>query len=213
MKPPPLDPTIRDTLAQRLLAALQDSQPGSLAELRGSLAAGTSDAYSDIDLLWEIPDDSFSRVVESIPALLGKVHPITSLRFDPVFRQSSTHRLVFVQFENLPLFWRLDLEIFAQSAQRDPDAGRQEPPLPDPDWSPTHSALMNAIAAIKAVLRGRQEQARELLARAYARVGLPAPDGNTPDLVRDLCGQVARLDPAQAGLARQIKELCDQVFG
>jgi hypothetical protein len=199
-------------MAQRLLTALQDSQPGSLAELRGSLAAGTADAYSDIDLLWEVPDDSFSSVVESIPEVLGSVQPIASLRFDPAFRHSSTHRLVFVQFENLPLFWRLDLEVFAQSAQRNPVAGHQDPPPFDSDWSPTHSALMNAIAAVKALLRGREAEARGLLMRGYERGGWSAPEKNSPELIMDLCEQVARLDPAQAGLAQQVLALHRQVF-
>ena len=213
MKQLPLDTTIRDTLAQHLLAALQDSQPGSLTQLRGSLAAGTADAYSDIDILWEVPDESFQPCVHSLVGTLGHVRPVASLRSDPAFRQSSRHRLIFIQFNDLPLFWRLDLEIFARSIHRDPEYDHQNSPAFDPDWSPTHSALMNAVAGIKALLRDRDAEALGLLLRAYERVDLLAPEVETHEMVVDLCEQVARLDPAQAGLAQQIKDLHRMVFG
>ena len=213
MKMPTLDTAIRDSLAQRLLAALQAAQPGSIAQLRGSLAAGTADAYSDIDLLWEVPDESFQTCMESLAGTLAGVYPVASLRSDPAFRQSSRHRLVFIQFEGMPLFWRVDLEVFAFSIHRDPEFDRQDTIEMDPDWSPTHSALMNAIAAIKALLRGREAEARGLLARGFERIGVPAPEGNSPQQVTDLCQQVARLDPRQALLAQQVLDLHRQVFG
>ena len=51
-----LRPQRRHLLTGKLLAALQGWVPGSRAQLRGSLGAGTADEYSDIDICWVVPD-------------------------------------------------------------------------------------------------------------------------------------------------------------
>ena len=46
---------------------------------------------------------------------LSRVRPLTSLRLDPAFQKSDRRRLIFVQFERVPLFWRVDIDLFAAS--------------------------------------------------------------------------------------------------
>lgn len=195
MNPRPLDPTLRDGLAQSIFDALTQAVPGSSALLRGSLAEGRANAYSDIDVLWEVPDDLFPDCIERIAGFIGAVHPLESLRSSPDFQYSDRRRLLFVQFANLPLFWRLDLDLFAQSVSRDPAYDVDNPDARGGDWSATHSALMNATAALKALLRDRPETAAELLGRGFARVGLAPPSGSPPEIILDLCSRIVKLTP------------------
>lgn len=207
-----LDPSIRAALAERVIAVLSAAVPGSTALLRGSLAEGNADPYSDIDVLWEIPDELFQASVERISVLLASVHPMESLRSDPDFQNSAKRRLLFVQFAGIPLFWRLDIDIFAMSIHRDPgydlhnEAARREV------WSPTHSALMNSIAAMKAVLRGQEQAAQQLLLRGFERVRLEHRPGSPSELILTMCENIARMDPAKRELAQQIMELHRQIF-
>ncbi|MDV9199138.1 nucleotidyltransferase domain-containing protein, partial [Streptomyces sp. Wh19] len=138
-----LDPARRAAFAQKLLRALAAYCPGSRAELRGSLALGTADAYSDIDIAWTVPDDRFDACLDAVPEVLGAVVPLDSLRTDPDSQNSRERRLLFAAFRGLPLFWRVDLEV-AWSADPEvasaPVAGRPGPDRGDPaahgdDWS------------------------------------------------------------------------------
>jgi hypothetical protein len=75
----------RDSLAERILRSLSAVVPGSVALLRGSLAEGRADIYSDIDVLWEVSDAHFKSAIEQVNGLLMAVHPIESWRSDPDF--------------------------------------------------------------------------------------------------------------------------------
>ena len=207
-----LDADIRMSLAHCILATLEDAMPGSLALLRGSLAKGSADAYSDIDILWEVPDELFQIAIEGIAAILAKASKVESLRFDPNFQNSDKHRLIFVQFEDMPLFWRVDIDIFARSIQRNPEYDVHNVSARGNDWSSTHSALMNVIAALKALLRGKQEQARQFLVRGFERVGLTTPAGTPQELIIELTTRIAEMDPAKTELTHKIRELHQQVF-
>lgn len=212
MKQLSLDANIRMSLAQRILAALENAVPGSQAVLRGSLAEGSADAYSDIDVLWEVPDESFQTAKDSIVAVLAKVHRVESLRSDPLFQNSDKRRQIFVQFEAVPLFWRVDIDIFARSIQRDFEYDLHNVGARGDDWSSTHSALMNVIAAMKALLRGKEEMARQLLVRGFERVGLAAPTGTLQELISELNSRIAEMDSTKTELTQRIKELHQQVF-
>lgn len=210
-----LDVGPRAALARDLLAALEAAEPGSRALPRGSLAAGRGDPYSDIDLLWEVPDGAFARCVEppTLAATLARVGPVESLRFDPDFRRSAKRRLAFVRFAGLPLFWRLDLDIMARSVGRDEGYDRDNPAARDPaDWSGTESALANAVAAVKAHLRRDDGEARRLLVRAYERIDLTVPDRLLPQLILHLVEEAQRMDPAVAGFAGRIARLVGEAF-
>jgi hypothetical protein len=101
------------------MKALENSCPGSRAELRGSLASGQVDRYSDIDLRWIVSDDAFARAVAAVASPLRSVGPLDSLRLDPRFRRSRKRRLIFVRYADVSLFWRIDLDVFAASVAGD----------------------------------------------------------------------------------------------
>jgi predicted nucleotidyltransferase len=205
------DPHIRQRLAQRLLEVLCIAVPGSRALLRGSLGRGAADQYSDIDIFWEVPDEHFSQALGELPALLAEVHPLESLRFAPEYPKSDRRRLIFIQFKDLPLFWRLDLDIFAASLNGDTQYDSGNPAVRGDDWSPTHSALMNAIAALKALRRGKKRHAQQLLQRAFERVGLSLPAGAPQSQIRDLCDHIGQSDPTVAVLADRILDLAAEI--
>lgn len=207
-----LDTEIRASLARRILASLESAVPESTARLRGSLAEGRADQYSDIDVCWEVPDELFQASVEQLPKILSEVHPVESLRSNPAFQNSDRRRLIFVQFESLPLFWRVDVDIFAQSIHRDREYDVHNELAKGDDWSLTHSALMNAIGAVKALLRNEEEEAKQLLIRAFERVGLAVPEATSQELILKLTGSVAEMDPTKTGLARKIEELHREAF-
>src|SRR5918995_1038279 len=130
----------RARLVADLFEQLAAAIPGSTV-LRGSLAEGRADPYSDIDLLWDIPDASFNAALAELPVTLERVRPVTSLRFDPDFQHSAKRRLAFVRFAGVPLFWRVDLDVFARSIDRDPNYDRDNPTARSAAWSFTESSL------------------------------------------------------------------------
>ncbi|MFF1346270.1 hypothetical protein ACFVZJ_09745 [Streptomyces sp. NPDC058322] len=217
-----LDPARRAAFAQELLRALAAYCPGSRAELRGSLALGTADAYSDIDIAWTVPDDRFDACLDAVPEVLGAVVPLESLRTDPDSRNSRERRLLFAAFRGLPLFWRVDLEIALSAdpeaawrvdpeAASAPGAGRPGPDRGDPaahgdDWSRPASALANAVAATKAVLRGQPRNARGLLERGFRRID--APD----DVSGRWCADIRRLAETAARREPDLRPLADRVL-
>ncbi|MEW1688037.1 hypothetical protein ACIQOF_05815 [Streptomyces sp. NPDC091265] len=206
--PGDLDPARRAALAQELLRALRAHCPGSRAEPRGSLARGTADAYSDIDLTWIVPDSRFDDCVAAVPAVLGAVREVASVRVDPDLQNSRKRRLLFADFDGLPLFWRLDLEIVALSAADLPGYDQGNPAARGEDWSRPASALANAVAAVKAVLRGQPQVARGLLERGFARIGaLDEVTGDWADDITRLAEVAAAREPALGPLADRVRWL------
>jgi len=151
-----LETNERARLVADLLTELVAAVPGSAVLLRGSLAEGCADPYSDIDLLWDVPDADFNAAIVQLPVTLERVRSVASLRFDPDFQQSAKRRLVFIRFDSVPLFWRVDLDVFARSVGRDPDFDRDNSSARGTAWSLTESSLANAVAAIKAQRRAKQ---------------------------------------------------------
>ena len=172
-----LDITLRDALVQELLRCLRQAEPTSQVALRSSLAEGRADAYSDIDLWWEVPDSSFSSLDRRLPELLSGIRPIEGLFSEPDFQKSDRRRMYFVHFEGVPLFWRVDMEVFAASLRGDRTYDLNNPAARGEDWSLAHSALINVVTMIKILLRGRAEQVGLLIRHEFQRVGLPFPDG------------------------------------
>jgi predicted nucleotidyltransferase len=201
----------RARLVADLLSELAAAVPGSAALLRGSLAEGRADIYSDIDLLWDVPDAAFDATIAELPAILERVRQVASLRFDPDFQHSAKRRLAFVRFTGVPLFWRVDLDVFARSAGRDPAYGRDSPSARGTTVSLAESSLANAIAAIKAQRRGREKEATNLLARAEARVGVASPAVDPKSRIDLLLDAVAVKDPTVASLAADIRHLVKEM--
>jgi len=207
-----LDPELRLCLASAVMSCLEGAAPGSTATLRGSLAHGRADEYSDIDICWEVPDELFPACLDGLGDHLAAVRAVASLRSAPELQNSRKHRLIFVQFAGLPLFWRVDIEVFAHSIQRDSSYDLDNELARGGDWSRTHSALMNAIAAIKAILRGEDAEALDLLRRAFERIGEMVPEATPQDQIVQLARHIASIDLAQADLAREIQGLCCQTL-
>ncbi|KDN81953.1 hypothetical protein [Kitasatospora cheerisanensis] len=202
----------RDALAAAVRTALERCCDGSSTDLLGSLAAGTADRFSDIDLRWVVPDAAFPSCLAAGTAALAAVRPVEQVRSDPDFLHSDRRRLLFVRFSGVPLFWRLDLDVRAASVADDPgyDAENPDARADDTEWSRPASALANAVAAVKALARRRPATAHGLIARAFARLGLPHRTTGDPyaDL-RRLTAAATRQDPTLAALAARITALAD----
>ncbi|WP_216858050.1 hypothetical protein [Actinomadura verrucosospora] len=196
----------RDRLAARVRAALEGGCDGSRTALLGSLAAGTADVYSDIDVEWIVPDARFDSSLESLRAVLNEVQPVADVRFDPDFLHSDRRRLVFVRFRGVPLFWRLDLSVRASSVDESYDQDEPRARAQDGEWSRPASALANAIGAVKAVARRRPDDARGLIDRGFARIG--SPDRATGAWIDD----VARLARAAAAREPRLGDLADETI-
>jgi len=208
MKQLELDTNIRAALAQRILLALEKAAPGSTAQLRGSLADERADAYSDIDVLWVIPDELFQSSVDGIAAILANVHGIESLRPAPEFQNSDRRRLISVQFADMPLSWRADIDVFAWSVHQDLAYDLYNESAKGNKWSLTHNVLMNVIAAVKALLRQEGKIAQQLLMRGFERVGLVMPERSSQELILELVRSIAEMDSTQVALTQRITELC-----
>jgi len=207
-----LDIAARANLADRILSRLAEAAPESEALLRGSLAEARADRYSDIDVLWEIPDACFQSCVDNISEILSRVQPIESVRSDPDFQNSRKRRLLFIRFEAVPLFWGLNLEVFAKSIQNDKSYDVNNPDARGSEGSLSESVLANVVATVKAHLRRDDEEAQSLLMRAYQRVGLPIPEYELKWLILRLINSVRIIDAKANVLARKVENLVVEVF-
>ncbi|MFF9347035.1 hypothetical protein [Streptomyces sp. NPDC014734] len=206
----------REDLADAVRAVLERGCPGSRATLLGSLATGKADAYSDIDIEWVVPDDRFAACLAQVGALLRLVHPVAEVRVDPDFLRSDRRRLLFVRFEQVPLFWRLDLSVRARSVadETDYDEGNPAARAHEGEWSRPASALANAIGAVKAAARHRNGDAHGLVDRGFARIGeADSATGAWTDDIKRLARAAARREPRLATLAQRVAALADEHLG
>jgi predicted nucleotidyltransferase len=182
--------------------------------LRGSLATGTSDPYSDIDLCWVVDDETFTAAASAAAGLGLRLPSVQAVRIDPGLARSDRRRLVFVRLDRVPLFWRVDLDVRARSVAADDSYDDGNPAARDATgWSPAASAIENAIAAIKSGVRGRADVTSGLLSRGYERIGLaPDPDAGRAELVTRLAESCARLEPRLAGLASEVREAAEALL-
>lgn len=207
-----MDEGSRAELAKTILEALERGVPGSTALLRGSLAEGRADRYSDIDVLWEVPDDRFPDAIARAGDILSAVAAIESRRSDPAFQRSEKRRLFYLRFEEVPLFWRLDLDVFGRSVGRDDAYDRTNAGARGSVWSRTESALMNVVAAIKAHHRGDDPTAVELLRRGYERVGMEPRHERFGYQLLDLTAGIREMDPGVVPLVERIMPLISDAF-
>ncbi|MFJ1998507.1 hypothetical protein [Streptomyces asiaticus] len=137
-------------------------------------------------------------------------------RSDPDFHRSDRRRLLFVRFAGVPLFWRLDLDIRTASIADDPHYDAENPAARarDDEWSRPASALANAVGAVKAAARKRDDEACGLLDRGFARIGEDdRATGDWADDVTRLAHAAALRDSALTGLAAQVTELAARHLG
>jgi hypothetical protein len=201
-----LTPSRRAGVVEQLLSNLNTTAPTAKVALRGSLADDRADRFSDIDLVVTIDGAEFERCLLAVPAAIEQVRPIRLLRVDPETVVSPTARLIYVLFHGLPLFWRLDLEVSATSPHA--TAALSEVP-----WSLAASAVMNAIAAVKALVRGDAATAAGLLDRGFSRIGVPAGDLPPPALVLALLDACTRREPSLEDIAIEARDLCMTLLG
>jgi predicted nucleotidyltransferase len=197
----------RRVAVSELMGALSRACPGSDVHLRGSLATEDADPYSDIDLIWIVPDERFEAAVERTSDALAEVGPVLLQRSDPKLQLSTKRRLLFVNFEQLPLFWRVDIDVRARSIAEDDRFDDGNPGARGDQWSLPASALANAVGAVKAVRRNQPGEARGLLERAYERLRLGSPPANWQDAVIDLARQASAREPQLASLSERVEHL------
>lgn len=205
------DTQTRSILVSKLLVHLEHAVSGSRASLRGSLAENRADIYSDIDILWEVPDDEFSACLIMLEKILDEVEAVESMRSDPDYYYSTKRRLIFVRFTNMPVFWRLDLAIFAVSLKGDQSFDENNPSVRGgwENWSLPESALMNVIAAIKAIKRGQPSMGQELLNRAYSRLSLKICQTGFTEQIYNLLDLVKKLEPDLEMLTQKVRDLTE----
>jgi hypothetical protein len=209
-----LRPERRDKLAGKLLAALQGWVPGSVAQLRGSLGASTADDYSDIGVCWVVPDRDFTEAADTVGAALSQCTAVLAFRTDPEFARSARWRVVFARLHGMPLFWRVDIDIRADSVAGDDlhDAGNPEA-RSDTGWSAPASAIENAVAAIKAAARGQADAADGLLRRGFERIGHDAgPTVDLADAITSLADACAVQEPRLARMAAEVRHVAGHLL-
>lgn len=192
-------------LAEQVMIALRGAIAGSEAELRGSLASGMADEFSDIDLLWSVPTATFGQALGAVSAALASVAPLLSLRTDPEFVTLPGKRLIFARLHGYPVWWRIDLEVVPQGGLPEPGGAASEPAATT-EWDPYESALLNALAAIKTSRRGEPSAAAGLIRRAADRIGRPGFTGTLGDQVIALADAIVEKRPHLRGFAQQIVE-------
>jgi hypothetical protein len=175
----------------QLRRALHAAQPGSVASVRGSLAEGTADAWSDIDLAWRVSDGD--DALRALPHALKSAGQVESLRLDPEL--DPDRRLVFARFRNWSLFQRVDLDVVGSFHGARPPWDR--------GWSRAESALMNAVAALRASHR-QGGDIDGLVRRGLERVGASDPGGALTDRLSVLIDAAIDADPTQTGLAQRV---------
>ncbi len=132
---------------------------------RGSLAEGTHDEYSDVDLLARISSELNRRFFYTLEEELTGLYGPALVRYDPEHKDNLDSQHVRFSFYELPIFWRVDLEIASDKATA------EKGPSPFPNWSVGNSALMNVVWAIKYQERGDGPSADHYLASACDKLG------------------------------------------
>jgi hypothetical protein len=209
-----LSPERRDKLTGKLLAALQRWIPGSRTELRGSLGTGTADGYSDIDICWVVSEEDFTEAVDTLGAALSQCAAVLALRTDPQYARSAAQRVVFARLYGLPLFWRVDIDIRTVAVAADDRYDSVNPDArSDAGWSAPASAIENAVAAIKAAVRGQADTVDDLLRRGCERIGHdPGPHTDVAAAITGLADACATREPRLTRMTAEIHQVADRLL-
>jgi len=149
---------------------------------------------------WVAWDETFGAAVSAAERLAAQLASVRAVRIDPGLARSDHRRLIFVRLAGVPLFWRVDLDIRARSVAADDSYDEGNPTARDATgWSRPASAIENAIAAIKSVIRGRADVTSGLLSGGYERIGLaPTSEASLTELITGLAESCACLEPGPA---------------
>jgi hypothetical protein len=185
----------REGVVRDARTALERAIEGSSFVVRGSLADGTADRYSDIDGVWVVPNGCLQAAIDGLGSALEVVGPLFSIRFD-ASTSAGGRCLAFVTFARLPVFWRFDLSI--ETATPSDEALEGE---------------ANAVAAIKAVVRGRSDEAIGLLERGYPRVGSAyVPTGSWRADIIELADRVGRRDTRLTARSHEVRRVAQALL-
>jgi hypothetical protein len=197
-------PAIREEAVTLLMATLGAACPAGDVRLIGSLATSDrADVFSDIDVRWTVPQAYASGQLRSLRETLHDVGTVESLRVDPDER--TNERLVFIRFEDWPLWWRVDLEIHSP--------GLEAAEVPDADpWCPLESACMGVVVTLKALTRGHPEAAEDLFASALDRADATDVIGSWPLRIRTLLDHIAARDRRTQDLVSRTRQLSQEVL-
>lgn len=199
-------PASPDDAAALLLDVLAAACPGrGEVQLIGSMARpGEADAVSDIDLRWSVPESEAPRLLRSLRSTLHDVGTVESLRVDPAERTDEV--LVFVRFDQWPLWWRVDLEVHAPGAHA---IG-----VPDADpWSPEESACMGVVVTLKALARRQLDEAEADWALALERVDATDVPGDWRQRIDALLDRLATSRLRSTDLVDRTRLLAAEVLG
>lgn len=139
--------------------------PGPV-EFRGSIAGGTFDQWSDVDIEASVERPLDAGLFCGLERLLQDAHGPALVRYDPDYRNTTTEQGIRFSFYELPVFWRVDLIVRSRL-----DTERKYP-HPFPEWSIGTSALMNVIWAVKYHRRERGDDADRYVTAACQKIGL-----------------------------------------
>lgn len=201
-------------LASTLLRVLRGWVPGSVAEIRGAMGSGTADDYSDIDICWVVPDDSFTQAVDTVGAALSRTTAVLSLRTDPEFGRSARRRLVFARLYGMPLFWRVDIDIRARRSQqmistmlatRTPAAIQDGPAPPARSRIPLRPPRRRPVA--------RQTPLTFCFAAAASGLGMtPGPTARLADAITSLADACATQESSLTNMAAEVSQVVDRLL-
>jgi predicted nucleotidyltransferase len=147
----------RDVLQRRVTAALEADSRIERAELAGSLASGTADIYSDIDLRAYLKPGFVDReFFLEVPSLMDKVGP----RVTEGWSFSALPRLYVVAsyFEDLPLFWHVDIDCRPASEEWHVDAADLQNV---PRWEQRYKVWVESMLRLARVESGAEVPARK----------------------------------------------------
>ena len=137
--------------AREVSDELADHLAPAKVSFRGSFAEGTNDEYSDVDILARVASELDSRFFSDVEELQTGLYGPALIRYDPDYRGNVDSQHVRFSFYELPVFWRVDLEIASDQATA------EKGPSPFPRWEVGTSALMNVVWAVKYHRRGLRE--------------------------------------------------------
>ena len=202
-----LRPQRRDDLVAQLTVALEAAVNGSEVRLRGSLATGTADSYSDVDLLWVVPEGHLTAAEGALRgAIEGVAGGLDGLRVDPDWVRSDRRRLVYARLTGVPFFWRVDIDLRERSIADDDTYDADNPAAREEEgWSRPASAMENAGGAVKQIIRGNLLEVDGLLQRGYERIGLRFdPRMDRSRAIEALAGACAVREPGLASRAAEV---------
>ncbi len=182
-----------------VLAVLKEHLSPGKVTFRGSFASGENDEYSDVDLQAEVHQELDQGFFDSIAKCLQDRFGPLSLRYDPDHKNDTTTQDLRISFHNLPVFWRIDLNITSGRACP------QKWPHPFPKWSVSRSAFWNVVWAVKHGKRGRPEVADHYMFCACDKLRRPQLTYSEANALT-LLSELSEIEETDKTLIRKLQE-------